>query len=350
VDGFLQGALIARGPVALLPVLLFLGALVYLDSFKLVSARLVAGALVAGALAACLSYPVNSAFADHVTISFHAYSRYVSPWIEESLKAAALVYLIRSRRIGLLVDGAIVGFAIGTGFALIENIYYIASRPDAPFAVQVIRGFGTAIMHGGATAMFAVVSVALFERRPDGWLAVFLPGLLAAATLHSGYNHLLFRPVFATLITLLALPGIIYFVFQRSEYSLREWLESDLDSDMQLLESIHAGEFPDTNAGTYLNSLKERFRGEVVADMLCYVRLHVELALRAKGILLLRESGIEAPPLDEETRSKLVELEFLEKSIGPTGQLALRPLLVATGKDLWQLSVLEGTEVPPSQR
>jgi len=346
----MTGELLARGPVALLPVLLFLGALVYLDSFKLVSVRLVAGAMGVGALAACLSYPANAFVVDHVTIGFHAYSRYVSPWIEESLKAAALVYLIRSRRIGLLVDGAIVGFAIGTGFALVENIYYIASRPDAAFAVQVIRGFGTAIMHGGATAMFAVVSVALFERRPDAWLTVFLPGLLAAATLHSGYNHLLFRPVFATLITLLALPGIIYFVFQRSEQSLREWLESDLDSDMQMLESIHAGEFSDTNAGAYLNSLKQGFRGEVVADMLCYVRLHVELALRAKGVLLLHESGLDAPPLDEETRSKLVELDYLEKSIGPTGQLALRPLLVATGKDLWQLSVLEASDGGPAQR
>jgi RsiW-degrading membrane proteinase PrsW (M82 family) len=342
--------LLARGPVALLPVLLFLGALVYLDSFKLVSMRLVAGAMAIGAVAACLSYPLNGYALDHLTIDFKAYSRYLSPWLEESLKAAALVYLIRTRRVGLLVDGAIVGFAIGTGFSLVENLYYIASRPDAPFAVQVIRGFGTAIMHGGATAMFAVVSVALFERRPDGLLGVFLPGLLAAATLHSGYNHLLFRPVFATLITLLALPGIIYFVFQRSEHSLREWLESDLDSDMQLLDSINDGEFAASHAGTYLQSLQESFRGEVVADMLCYVRLHVELALRAKGVLLLRESGLEAPPLDEETRGKLVELEYLEKSIGRTGQLALRPLLVATGKDLWQLSVLEASEGGGAQR
>jgi RsiW-degrading membrane proteinase PrsW (M82 family) len=341
---------LARGPVALLPVLLFLGALVYLDSFKLVSLRLVGGAMAIGAVSACLSYPLNGYALDHLAIDFKAYSRYLSPWLEESMKAAALVYLIRTRRVGLLVDGAIVGFAIGTGFSLVENLYYIASRPDAPFAIQVIRGFGTAIMHGGATAMFAVVSVALFERRPDGWLGVFLPGLLAAATLHSAYNHLLFRPVFATLITLLALPGIIYFVFQRSERSLREWLESDLDSDMQLLDSIHDGEFAASHAGRYLQSLTEGFHGEVVADMLCYLRLHVELALRAKGTLLLKESGLEPPPLDEETRGKLVELAYLEKSIGRTGQLAMRPLLVATGKDLWQLSVLEQARGDAPQR
>jgi len=333
--------LLVRGTTALLPVLAFLGALVYLDSFKLVSGRTVAGVMAVGAVAAALSYPINSWLLEHVSLGFPAYSRYVSPWIEESLKAAVLGALVRARRIGLLVDAAIAGFAIGTGFAVVENLYYIASRPDASLAVQVIRGFGTAIMHGGATAMFGVVSVTLFERRPEGVASVFVPGLLAAATLHSGFNHLLFRPLFATLVMLLALPGIIYFVFQRSERSLREWLESDLDSDLRLIESIHSGEFPGSHAGRYLQSLTEGFRGEVVADMLCYLRLHVELAMRAKGILLLKESGFEPPPLDEETRGKLVELAYLERSVGRTGQLAMRPLLVATGKDLWQLSVLE---------
>jgi hypothetical protein len=72
--------------------------------------------------------------------------------------------------------------------------------------------------------------------------------------------------------------------------------------------------------------------------------------LRAKGILLLRESGIEPPPLDEDTRSQLSELQYLEKSIGRTGQLALRPLLVATGKDLWQLSLLEQSAGGDAQR
>jgi RsiW-degrading membrane proteinase PrsW (M82 family) len=346
----MTGEILVRGPTALLPVLLFLGALVYLDSFKLVSARMVAGAMAVGAIAAGLSYPANSWILDHVAIGFQTYSRYVSPWLEETLKAAVMVFLVRTRRIGLLVDAAIAGFAIGTGFALVENLYYIASRPDAAPAVQVIRGFGTAIMHGGATAMFGVVSVALYERRPDGLLSVFLPGLLAAATLHSGFNHLLFRPVIATLVTLLALPGIIYFVFQSSENSLRDWLESDLDSDLQLIDSIHSGDFSASHAGAYLNSLKGGFRGEVVADMLCYLRLHVELALRAKGILLLRESGIAPPPLDEDTQSQLAEMQYLEKSIGRTGQLALRPLLVATGKDLWQLSLLEQAQGSEPQR
>ena len=36
-----------------------------------------------------------------------------------------------------------------------------------------------------------------------------------------------------------------------------------------------------------LETLRQRFRGEVVADLLCYLRIVVELTLRAKGVLWL---------------------------------------------------------------
>jgi len=90
-----------------------------------------------------------------------------------------------------------------------------------------------------------------------------------------------------------------------------------------------------------LRALRDRFRGEDLADMLCLLRPHGELALRAKGVLLLRESGMEELPLDYETRDKLAELKQLERSLGWTGMLALRPLMMATGKDLWQLRLLK---------
>jgi len=333
-------ALLTHAPIALAPVLLLLAALLQSDAYKLLRLKAVAGMMAAGALAAGASYFANTFAYGHFPGGFAAYSRYVSPWIEESLKAVLVVYLIRTRRIGVPVDGGIAGFAVGTGFALIENLYYLGSRPQTVLAVQVIRGFGTAIMHGGTGTLLALISVTLYEKRPHGGPQLLLPGFLAAVALHTGFNLLLVQPALATVATVVVLPGVIYLVFQRSERSLREWLESDLDSNVQLLELINAGKFLDSHAGRYLQSLRERFRGEDLADMLCYLRLHGELALRAKGILLLRESGLEEPPLDEEIRGKLAELGQLERAIGKAGILALRPLMLATGKNLWQLTLL----------
>jgi protease PrsW len=330
-----------RAPIALVPVLLFLGALVHGDSYKLLRLKTVLMISTAGALAAGASYVANIWAYAHFAGDLQSYSRYVSPWIEESLKAVVLVFLIRTRRVGLPVDAGIAGFAIGTGFALVENLYYLASRPDTALALQVIRGFGTAIMHGGAATVLAMISVTLYERRPNGGLILMLPGFLAAVALHAGFNHLLIHPALATLAILLVLPFVIYLVFQHSERVLRDWLDSDLDSNVQLLELINSGTFLDSPVGRVLTSLRNRFRGEDLADMLCLLRLHGELALRAKGVLLLRESGMEELALDAETRDKLVELAQLERSIGRTGMLALRPLMMATGKDIWQLKLLE---------
>lgn len=333
-------ALLEHAPIALVPVLAFLAVLVQADSYKLLSLRTILLLVATGVAAAGASYVASSFAFAHFAGDFLHFSHFVAPWIEEALKAAVLVFLIRTRRVGLPVDAGIAGFAIGTGFALVENLYYLASRPDISLPVQVIRGFGTAIMHGGTTTIFAMISVSLHERRPNGGAQLLLPGFAAAVALHTSFNFMLVRPALATLTMMVALPLVIYLVFQQSEATLRGWLDADSESKLQLLSTITSGQFLDSPAGQYLRSLSDRFQGEDLADMLCLLRLHGELALRAKGVLLLRESGLDVPPLDDATRDKLAELGQLERSIGKTGMLTLRPLMMATGKDLWQLHLL----------
>ena len=55
---------------------------------------------------------------------------------------------------------------------------------------------------------------------------------------------------------------------------------------------------------------------------------------------MLKESGFEEPPMDEELKEQIKELRYLERSLGRSGELALRPIVLATGKDLWQLQWL----------
>ena len=52
------------------------------------------------------------------------------------------------------------------------------------------------------------------------------------------------------------------------------------------------------------------------------------------------ESGLPEPPIEAETRDKLAELAQLERALGTAGVLALRPLMMATGKEIWQLTLL----------
>ena len=45
---------------------------------------------------------------------------------------------------------------------------------------------------------------------------------------------------------------------------------------------------------------------------------------------------------DSSTHRDIAELDYLEKSIGKTGILAMQPFLHMERKDLWQLNILEG--------
>jgi RsiW-degrading membrane proteinase PrsW (M82 family) len=331
--------------IGILPVLGFLAALVALDSYKLVTVRTVVTVVGAGLLAAIACYFANGYLVGASRLDFTSYSRYVGPLIEELAKASIVVVLIRSHRVGFLVDAAILGFAVGTGFAIVENVYYQQLVPDASVGTWIVRGFGTAIMHGGCTAIFAMAGLALRERAPQASPLVFLPGFVAAVALHAAYNHAFLPPMLSTLAVIVVLPPLMFAVYQRSERATADWLGSGFDADTAMLEQITSGHFADSPAGRYLATLKARFHGPIVADLLCYLRLHTELALRAKGILMMRENGFDAR-IDEATRAKLVEMRYLEGSIGATGKLAMKPLLHAGHKEIWQLRMLEGEKAP----
>lgn len=325
--------------VSVLPVLLFLGALLYLDSYKLVALRAVVAVVACGAMVAGISYVANGFALGWIVIDLPNYSRYIAPFIEEFLKGLVVVALIRSHRIGFLVDAAIFGFAVGTGFAMVENLYFLRLVPDAGMGTWIVRGFGTAIMHGGATAIFAVMGLSMLERAKHASIVDLLPGYALAVLLHSGYNHLTQEPRWATLAILLVLPPLFYFVFERSEKAVGSWLGMGFDADAEMLELINSGSLSDSPVGQYLHTMKDKFHGPVVADLLCYLRIHTELALHAKGILLMRENGFDVD-VDEATKAKFTEMRYLEESVGKTGLLAIQPMCHMSHKDLWQLYML----------
>jgi RsiW-degrading membrane proteinase PrsW (M82 family) len=325
--------------ISILPVSLFLGALVLIDSYKLVALRAILLSVAAGLAAALASYAVNVTLRPALGLDFSRYSMYVAPVVEESLKAAFVVSLLLRNRVGFVVDAAIHGFAIGTGFASVENLYYLQVNPGATVWAWIVRGFGTAIMHGGVTAIVAMVSKTLQDRAGAFRVYLLLPGLGVAVVLHSLYNHFLLHPLLATALIVLVVPILSVAVFQQSERETKAWVGAGFDTDLELLRVVRSGQVSGTPVGRYLTTLRDRFAPEVIVDMMCLLRLRAELAIRAKGVLMMREAGFEAPP-DPALKDTFAELRYLEQSIGRTGLLALAPFLHTDTRDLWQLHLL----------
>jgi protease PrsW len=344
VDGIAQdltmGALILRVCLGFLPVLTFAAILFVFDNFQLVKFRVVRDALLAGAVAGLLCLLLNQWLLAQTFLSAPQYARYLAPLVEETAKVAYLFLLLRRRRLGFLVDTAIVGFAIGAGFALFENVYFLNSLHDHAPLLWLIRGFGTAVMHGGTVALVGIMAKSRAERSRRERAADILPGLALAILIHALYNHFPLRGQFlASIFFLIGLPLTIALVYNRSERSLRRWLEAGFGSDAELLEMIRTGTFLRSNSGRYLQSLQERLSGPVLADMLCTLRLHVELSIKAKAVLLLQEQGFPVPA-DPEVQEKFRELKFLQRSVGRLGRRLLAPLLHTSARELWQLHML----------
>lgn len=318
----------------ILPVFAFLAALAILDTFKLVRPASLAAAVAFGGFAALACYQL-SRFIDP---NFPAYPSFGAPWPEEVLKSAWILYLIRTRRVAFMVDAAICGFAVGAGFALVENLTCLPQFLGSGLAVWILRGFGTAIMHGGTTAIVGIVAIAMRRFGPRRSLAL---GFLCAVAIHTAWDAALLPPLYASLVVVLGLPPMFVFIFVRSERSLHIWMGRKLDKDLELLQMLQTGTFLETPPGRYLQSL-HTFPPAVLGDMVCMLQLSSEISATAKGNLIRRSAGLPAES-DPELNRKLTELDYLGKSLGLAGRHALAPLLSLSSRDRWELLRLTGS-------
>ena len=235
---------------------------------------------------------------------------------------------------------------VGTGFALVENVIYLRTLVDAQIWIWLIRGFGTALLHAATAAIIAITAKSLADRHPARGLLVMVPGWIVAVALHATFNRALVSPALAAAVLLLVIPFVVIAVFERSEIMTREWVGDGLDLDVELLALVRSSEFGATRLGRYLSELQARFPGPVVADMFCLLQLELELSIRAKGMLMAREAGLEVP-LDDGLRAQLAERTYLHQAIGPTALLAVRPLQVTTLRDEWHRYLLAHARKAP---
>jgi RsiW-degrading membrane proteinase PrsW (M82 family) len=310
------------------PVTAFLLGLNALDTYRLLTLRRVVAGVLAGSLAALSCYWLN-------TWGFQQWGPRFAVWgapaVEELAKAAYVLYCVFRSRVGFPVDAAVTGFAVGTGFALVENLVYMNQLGESTEMLWLVRGVGTATMHGGATAIVGIAAVAVAAR--SRWLAACSPVL--GYVVHAAYNSGALPPLERTALVVATLPVLLMIAFQQSERMLGGWLHGKMDSDLETLSMMDSGSFLDSPAGAYLASLRDSFRPEVVTDMFCFLRLSAELSAKAKAELLQRELGF-APPDDPERAALVREMAHLERGIGAAGRRALAPLMPADARDRWE--------------
>lgn len=323
---------------ALLPVVIYILVVYQIDNFALVSVRHLLLLMVCGMLSALACFGLSQLTGRLLSES---QSHVFNPVLEETVKAMPLLFLAIRKRIVFFIDSVICGAAVGGGFSILENVFYLLMGDGMVFGSALFRGLVVALIHMGCSAIVAIglmLAVSMAQRfhlrlgvsRLDVAVAAFL--LLVAPVLHICHNIFFFNPLMQFVFVLATSGGLLLWTYYYDVDMIHRWIDQGLDKHLQLLDSIKNGQLDNTPTGNFLVSVKDNFPPEVFFDIICYVQLHVELLVAAKSRVMIRESSLtrELPLTDEKKAlilSQYQEYKLLEKTLGKFARLTIAPVV-----------------------
>lgn len=323
--------------LSLVPILLYLVVLRAFDAFSLVRWRTMAMWMAWGTASALLMLAI-------VKICSTTGHRWAAPWVspvlEEILKALPLLFFVCRRKVVFTAETQLYGESIGGGFALIENIIYLEHFPNMDIATALVRGLGTGLLHMGCTALAVTIVLVCYQRFKVITVALIPLLLIPSISIHTLHNVSSISPMTFMVGMIVVFFLAFYIIYRIGEQSVINWLDVSMGDDISLIASLREGKLAETKAGEYLTQLRDRFDPLVFFDMCVYVQLYLELLIEAKARVMLHDAGIEMEETSEQKtkrKARLTELDALTRRIPHFGLQLLRPLIHATDKDQWVL-------------
>ena len=323
---------------ALLPVVIYIFVVYKIDHFSLISIKNLFLQVLCGMVAAlaCLGL-----FQFTGSIFSENQSEFFNPVLEEIVKAIPLLWLATRKKIVFFIDSVICGAAVGGGFSILENIFYLLLGDEMGVGTVLFRGLEVALMHMGCSAIIAaglMLGVRLILRfrsklsikKSDVIMVISL--LVVAPVLHVCHNTFHFNPLVQFIFVIGTMGGLLVWTYFYDVEMIHSWLDTGLDKQLNLLDSIKNGHLDETPTGKFLESVKDAFPPEDFFDIICYVQLHVELSVASRSRVIVRESGLEHElPLTDEMKelvlSQYTEYKLLEKRLGNAARMTIAPIV-----------------------
>ena len=323
---------------ALLPVVIYIFVVYQIDNFSLISVKRLLLLILCGMLTALACFAL---FQLTGKIIPESQSDSVNPIIEEIVKGIPLLWLASRKKIVFFIDSVICGAAVGGGFSILENIFYLLLGDQMGIGTVLFRGLEVALVHMGCSAIVAaglMLIVRMIEysrsrsvvKKSDIAMSVFL--LSEAPVLHVFHNTFHFVPLVQFVFVIGTLGGLLVWTYFYDVEMIHSWIDTGLDKQLDLLASIKTGRLDDTPTGKFLESVKDAFPQKDFFDIICYVQLHVELSVASRSRVMLRETGLEDNlPLSDEMKeqiiSQYIEYKILEKRLGNAARMTIAPIV-----------------------
>ncbi len=170
--------------------LIFLYIIWAIDLYATAQLRLVSLGVGWGVVSFGVAYGIQATMLDAGFLTETQLRLLSAPVLEELLKAFFLVGLAEQMRLRYAVDGAAYGFAVGTGFAISENIATILNHPELGISIAVVRVLSTSLMHAYTGALMGAILGRNVYMVPRARLVGLGMGLASSIILHATYNAL----------------------------------------------------------------------------------------------------------------------------------------------------------------
>ena len=175
-------------------------------------ARLPISFMIIGIFVSVFASEVNGLLSNLLSMDMYSKTVIVTPVSEELLKALPILYyaiVISDKRERLFTAS----MAIGIGFALLENAYFLLNSDNFTIIIAIIRAFGAGLMHGMCTLLVGVgIS---FVKKKRKLFAVGTFGLLSTAIVYHGIYNILIQSEFSIVGALLPIATYIPFLILR---------------------------------------------------------------------------------------------------------------------------------------
>ena len=180
--------------------------------------RLVVGYVLIGTTVCILASELNTHIYLGLGKDMLYFSTTVSPVTEEILKALPILFyaLIISDDRQKLAQSA---FAVGLGFAIMENVIMITQNlysVDIKWAIM--RGFGASLMHSICTVAVGI-GISFVRKKKKLFYCGTLSLLMLAITYHSIYNTLVMSPqkYYGVILPICTYIPILFFSIKRKK-------------------------------------------------------------------------------------------------------------------------------------
>ena len=323
---------------ALLPVVIYIFVVYKIVNFSLISVKNLFLQVLCGMVAALVCFGL---FQLTGSILSENKSEFFNPVLEEIIKAIPLLWLATRKKIVFFIDSIICGAAVGGGFSILENIFYLLLGNEMGIGTVLFRGLEVALIHMGCSAIIAaglMLGIRLILRsrsrlpikNSDALMVISL--LVVAPVLHVCHNTFHFNPLVQFVFVIGMMGGLLAWTYFYDVEMIHRWLDTGLDKQLSLLGSIKKGHLNNTPTGNFLKSVKDVFPPEDYFDIICYIQLHVELSVASRSRVMVREAGLEQYlPLTDEMKesvlSQYAEYKLLEKRLGNAARMTIAPIV-----------------------